>query len=55
VAAFTGVLATRIARLPPHDPESKGIVERASGLLETWFLPRRASTSPTDFNEQLVD
>jgi hypothetical protein len=55
VAAFTGALATRIVQLPPHDPESKGIVERANGFLETSFLPGRVFTSPADFNEQLAD
>jgi len=55
VAAFTGALATRIVQLPPHDPESKGIVERVNGFLETSFLPGRRFASPTDFNEQLGD
>jgi hypothetical protein len=55
VAAFTGALATRIVQLPPRDPESKGIVERANGFLETSFLPGRVFASPADFNEQLAD
>jgi hypothetical protein len=55
VAAFTGALATRIVQLPPHDPESKGIVERVNGYLETSFLPGRVFASPADFNEQLTD
>jgi hypothetical protein len=38
VPAFTGTLATRIV-LRPYDPESKGVVERADGYLETSFLP----------------
>jgi hypothetical protein len=54
VAAFTGALATRIVQVPPRDPESKGIVERANGYLETSFLPGRVFTSPADFNEQLT-
>jgi hypothetical protein len=54
VAAFTGTLATRIVQLRPYDPESKGIVERANGYLETSFLPGRAFTSPADFNAQLA-
>jgi hypothetical protein len=29
VAAFAGVLATRIGQVKPYDPESKGVVERA--------------------------
>lgn len=53
VAEFTGALATRIVQCKPFDPESKGIVERANGFLETSFLPGRAFTSPADFNTQL--
>lgn len=50
VAAFAGVLATRIVQGKPFDPESKGVVERANQFLETSFLPagpscrRRIST-----------
>jgi hypothetical protein len=54
VPAFTGTLATRIVQLRPYDPESKGIVERANGYLETSFLPGRVFCSPADFNAQLV-
>lgn len=54
VAAFTGALPARIVQLRPYDPESKGIVERANGYLETSFLPGRAFTSPADFNAQLA-
>jgi transposase len=54
VAAFAGVLATKIVQLKPNDPESKGIVERANGYLETSFLPGRSFTSPQDFNAQLA-
>jgi transposase len=40
--AFAGTLATQIKLAPPRDPESKGLVERANGYLETSFLaPRR--------------
>ncbi|MBT2551277.1 IS21 family transposase [Arthrobacter sp. ISL-65] len=53
VAAFAGVLATRIVQVKPYDPESKGVVERANQFLETSFLPGRAFTSPEDFNAQL--
>lgn len=53
VPAFAGVLATRIVQLKPYDPESKGIVERANGYLETSFLPGRSFASPEDFNAQL--
>ena len=55
MAAFTGALASRIVQLPPYDPESKGIVERVNGYLETSFLPGRVFTSPADFNAQLAD
>jgi AcrR family transcriptional regulator len=54
VAAFTGTLGTRIVQLRPYDPESKGIVERVNGYLETSFLPGRVFTSPADFNAQLA-
>lgn len=53
VAAFAGVLATRIVQVKPYDPESKGVVERANQFLETSFLPGRVFTSPEDFNDQL--
>jgi transposase len=54
VAAFAGTLATRVVQLRPYDPESKGIVERRNGWLETSFLPGRSFTSPADFNTQLA-
>ena len=50
---FAGSLATRIKLLPPRDPESKGIIERAHDYLETSFLPGRRFSGPADFNEQL--
>jgi transposase len=55
VAAFAGALAARIMQLRPYDPESKGVVERANGYLETSFLPGRVFASPADFNSQLAD
>jgi hypothetical protein len=55
VSAFTGTLATRIVQLRPHDPESKGLVERRNGYFETSFMPGRAFTSPADFNAQFSD
>ena len=55
VAGFTGTLATKIVQLKPFDPESKGIVERSNGYLETAFLPGRRFSSPADFNRQLND
>ena len=54
VAEFCGVLATRLHQLKPHDPESKGIVERRNGFFETSFMPGRDFNSPTDFNGQLT-
>lgn len=43
----------QVVVLRPADPESKGIVERHNGYLETSFLPGRRFSSPADFNEQL--
>lgn len=54
VAGFCGTLATRLVQCKPFDPESKGIVERANGFLETSFLPGRTFVSPADFNAQLA-
>ncbi len=45
VGAFTGLLATKLQRLKPHDPESKGLVERRNGFLETSFIPGRTFES----------
>jgi hypothetical protein len=53
VTGFQGTLATRFVQLKPFDPESKGIVERMNGFLETSFMPGRTFTSPADFNQQL--
>lgn len=53
VAGFCGTLGTKIVQVPPFDPESKGIVERANGYLETSFMPGRSFASPADFNHQL--
>ncbi len=54
VLGFCGTLATRLVQLKPFDPESKGMVERANGFLETSFLPGRSFVSPDDFNAQLT-
>lgn len=54
VAAFAGALPAKIVQLRPYDPESKGVVERANGYLETSFLPGRVFSSPADFNAQLA-
>lgn len=53
VAGFCGVLGTRLIQTRPYDPESKGLVERANGYLETSFLPGRVFTCAADFNAQL--
>lgn len=55
VAGFCGVLGTRLIQARPYDPETKGVVERANGYLETSFLPGRTFTSAADFNAQLID
>jgi transposase len=53
--AFRGTLGTRVVVCKPADPESKGLVERANGYLETSFLPGRRFASPDDFNAQLAE
>ncbi len=50
---FRGTLGMHVVVLRPADPESKGVVERHNGYLETSFLPGRRFSSPSDFNEQL--
>jgi transposase len=52
--AFRGVLGIKVIQNRPRDPESKGIVERHNGYLETSFLPGRTFVSPQDFNAQLA-
>jgi transposase len=51
--AFRGMLGVRVIQCKPRDPESKGLVERANGYLETSFLPGRSFSSPAGFNGQL--
>ncbi|QHN28888.1 IS21 family transposase [Gordonia pseudamarae] len=53
VAGFCGTLGTRMIQARPYDPETKGVVERANGYLETSFLPGRSFASATDFNTQI--
>jgi hypothetical protein len=53
VAAWCGTVGVRLVQAKPFDPETKGIVERANGYLETSFMPGRAFSSPEDFNTQL--
>lgn len=55
VAGFCGVLGTRLVQARPYDPETKGLVERANGYLQTSFLPGRSFVSAVDFNSQLAD
>ena len=52
--SFAGTLGTRIWQAPARDPETKGVVERANGYLQTSFLPGRTFTDPADFNTQLA-
>ncbi len=52
--AFRGALGIRVYQARPRDPETKGVVERANGYLETSFLPGRTFASPQDFNHQLA-
>lgn len=54
MAAFAETLATKVVQLRPYDPESKGLVERRNGWMETSFTPGRTFTSPADFNAQLA-
>jgi transposase len=54
VAEFCGMLATRVHQLKPHDPETKGVVERRNGFFETSFMPGRTFASPADFNDQFT-
>jgi transposase len=52
---FRGTLGMNVIVLRPRDPESKGVVERHNGYLETSFLPGRVFTSPADFNAQFTE
>jgi len=52
-AAFLGELRLGWRILDPHDPESKGVVERLQGYAETNFEPGRSFTGPLDFQQQL--
>lgn len=48
VAGFCGVLGTRLIQARPCDPETRAVVERANGYLDTSFLPGRSFASPAD-------
>ena len=52
--SFAGTLGTRVWQAPARDPETKGVVERANGFLQTSFMPGRTFTDPVDFNTQLA-
>ena len=52
-AAFCGELRVGWRFLEPCDPQSKGVVERLQGYLETSFEPGRSFAGEFDFQEQL--
>jgi transposase len=52
-AAFCGQLKVGWRILEAHDPESKGVVERLQGYLETSFEPGRRFCNELDYQEQL--
>ncbi len=52
-AALLGELRLSWRFLEPHDPESKGVVERLQGFLETSFEPGRRFANELDYQEQL--
>ena len=52
--AFRGSLGVKVYQARPRDPETKGLVERANGYLETSFMPGRSFACPDDFNRQLA-
>jgi transposase len=52
-AAFCGQLRLSWRFLEPHDPQSKGVVERLQGYLETSFEPGRRFVDELDYEEQL--
>ena len=52
-AAFLGELRLGWRFLAPHDPESKGVVERLQGYVETSFEPGRRFAGELDYQEQL--
>jgi transposase len=52
--AFRGVLGMGARLCLRNDPETKGIIERNNGYLETSFLPGRHFDDVADFNRQLT-
>ena len=53
LAAFCGELGVGWRFLEPRDPQSKGVVERLQGFMETSFEPGRSFANELDFQEQL--
>lgn len=53
VISFAGTLGLSVRQAPPRDPETKGIVERANGYLDTSFFPGREFVSLADAQTQL--
>lgn len=51
--AFRGTLGMGARLCKRNDPETKGIIERNNGYLETSFLPGRRFADVGDFNRQL--
>jgi transposase len=52
-AALCGELRVGWRFLEPRDPQSKGVVERLQGFMETSFEPGRSFAGELDFQEQL--
>jgi transposase len=52
--AFRGTLGMGARLCLRADPETKGIIERHNGYLETSFLPGRRFADVADFNQQLT-
>jgi transposase len=52
-AAFCGQLGVGWRFLEPRDPQSKGVVERLQGYLETSFEPGRSFANELDYQAQL--
>ena len=52
--AFRGTLGMGAMLCKRADPETKGVIERNNGYLETSFLPGRSFEDMADFNHQLT-
>ena len=52
-ATLCGELRLDWRFLEPHDPQSKGVVERLQGYMETSFEPGRSFAGELDYQEQL--